>query len=357
MNDRVGPKKSSTAAGLLSPVLKSTGALATLGAFTTWLMSRAFERRTGLDYAWFSRASVENVGGMLLTIIIDFLEVLSRPLILILTLLCLIGIGFVYSARRSGRGTGKSFTRLFGESTRNWLAMAIAATLWIAYVLPSTKIENQLTASPLYTLNSKVSSYDAVNHLSHAYQRLQVCAAVGELREKLAEHRVTCGGSVFGARGLAKSNLRIIYLGYIVAIVIIVMLAFPEIRRLSGVLIGNPDPQPSKSRLTKMSAIVAVATLLTTPWVYVMLRADVAPRFGTIAGTACQGYRIPVAPGRVILYNPVEPNGSYELDAGLFKPEQGPRSDALSAFLAEQLSPQDLGRYKFCSASKGSGKQ
>jgi len=357
MTDGTLPQKTSAAAGLAS-VLKPTGVLTFLAAFTTWLMSLAFEQRTGLAYAWFSGTSIENLGRMVVTIALDFLKVLSRPLILIPTLLCLIGIFFVYRARRAGRDTGRSLTPLFGESTRNWLAIVIAATLLIVYVLPSTKIENQLTSSPLYTLNDKVSGYDVVNYLSHSYQRLQVCAAVGDLREKLADHHVTCSVSVFGARGLAESNLRTIYLGYFVGLAIIVGLAFPEIRRLTRVLKGNAEPQVSKpSSLTRVSAIVVLAALLAAPWVYVMLRADLAPRFGTIDGTVCRGYKIPAAPNRLVLYDPVEPDGSYEFDAALFKPEQGPRSDALSGFLAEQLSPRDLGPYEFCSTSKGSGKQ
>lgn len=351
-------RKTSTVTESVSSVLKSTGMLTALGGFTTWLMSYAFERRTGLDYAWFSRATIENLGAMLLATVIDFFEVLSSPLILIGTALCLAGVAYAYKTRRGRRRGGQWSERLLNESTRSRLAIAIAATLWIAYVLPSMKFEDQLTSSPLYTLNTPVSGYDIVTRIFHSQQRLQVCAAVGELTAKLALHHIACSGPAFDAPQVAASKLRTIYLGYIVGVAIVIVLAFPGVLRLTRVLIGYSDSKVLKwSALSIASTVAGLSTLLAAPWIYVMIRAELAPRFGMIAGTACRGYRISAAHGRVVLYDPVQPKGNYEFDAGLFKPVEGPRSNALSAFLAEQLANQDLSGYETCSPSKGSGKQ
>jgi hypothetical protein len=328
------------------------GLLTVFAGFITWVMSRAYIRRTGLEYAWFSTGDRSNLGALTLDTLFDLAGAIAwRWVFAAIAVATALLIGGHWQRSRL-----TAFVRRrprLPQLLRVFTLVAIVAVLFPLYLIPSTKITSQLVNSPLRFVGTDVGDESFTTRIARWQQKLQVCAEVGEMSEALARFQITCSGSPSDSPHLASRTLQKLYVGYVLAVFAVVLLALPDLRAaLSWVLRESTPTGVLNLPLRTLLACFAVFMAASVAWIYVMLRGDVGPKYGEVPGTECRGYEIPAAAGSVILYDPVRPLAGYQFDEKKVMLTSGPRPNALAALLAEGLSPQDLTGYKTCEIGK-----
>jgi len=329
------------------------GVLSFLAGFVTWLMARAFAWRTGLDYAWLADTGLRNLGDLILYTTVDFLQVLGSPMgVAAIVIIAALSLSWYTWARHRFRNSG--LTGFWRHRLRPAALVAVAVTLTAVFVLPSLRLRNQLVDPPLHDVStSDPKAYDVPKLIALWQERLQICAEVGELTDSLATHSVTCAGDPFAARAIAQRKIQALYVSYVLLVLLVVVLTYPDLRALVTWIFGHGIGGRS-ARLVGLSTALAICSVVSVAWIYVSLRARIAPTYGVVDSTGCQGYLIPAGGDNVMLYDPMRPTVGHTVARNRVTRTSGPRPDALSAYLAVLLQVTDASGYQVCKDSSGS---
>jgi hypothetical protein len=132
-------------------------------------------------------------------------------------------------------------------------------------------------------------------------------------------------------------------------VLLLLVFAIPEMRWAITSLSRRKKTAPTKTMIFDASRLaVESVPVLAIPWIYVILCAAIAPKYGIVAGSHCSGYEVPAKGGKLVLYDPVQPESANTFKEEDVAETRGPRADAFAGFLAEALDPSNLRVYRPC---------
>lgn len=234
---------------------------------------------------------------------------------------------------------GRKKNHAFASQTIRWWLFGAATTLVVLLVVLPGSIHDQLTEPVFPRLQRIPNPLNVEDVLNHSYEKLQVCARVGD-HPNLYLGGITCDGPEDSREGNAHGQLRDIYAGFFALMIALAWLYWREALRVPAV---SPESKRS-TRPALLLKAMGIFCLLLIPWVYGTFRANVGIH-GTIPKMKnCGAYLLEAGQDWIVIYQPFYPEAPHSLPLGRndFKTDAdaSARSDAIAERLRWRLKDQ-----------------